>query len=148
MASRTGLVGASNCNRPTRNSGAVQGCVTRRCIGGTPGLVEYSEKRSAVHGPLHAARLGLAGVFGHIPAGKVPCLTLLQDKFPQNGCKNETARGAICLFSGVQGGGRAANHPYNKFTVWGLLRAMLLSDFRQAGVYSGEDPKAELVLTF
>jgi hypothetical protein len=29
-----------------------------------------------------------------------------------------------------------------------LMRAMLLSDFRQAGVYSGEDPKAELVLTF
>ena len=88
------------------------------------------------------------GCLGLCPAGKVPRLTLLQDKFPQNGCKNETARGAICLFSGVQGGGRAANHPYNKFTVWGLLRAMLLSDFRQAGVYSGEDPKAELVLTF
>jgi len=28
------------------------------------------------------------------------------------------------------------------------LRAMLPADFRQAGVYSGEDPKAELVLTF
>ena len=58
-------------------------------------------------------------------------------------------QGALFVFFlGCRGGGRAANHPYNKFTVWGLLRAMLLSDFRQAGVYSGEDPKAELVLTF
>jgi len=42
----------------------------------------------------------------------------------------------------------SANRLYNDFTVEGVVCAMLLPDFRQAGVYSGEDPKAELVLTF
>ena len=53
----------------------------------------------------------------------------------------------VALLSWLRGH-LSANRLYNEFTVGGVVCAMLLPDFRQARVYSGEDPKAELVLTF
>ena len=56
--------------------------------------------------------------------------------------------GIFVSFLGVKGGDMQQTIPIMISPIGGWLRAMLPPDFRQAGVYSGEDPKAELVLTF
>ena len=62
--------------------------------------------------------------------------------------KMKQQSGIFVSFLGVKGGDMQQTIPIMISPIGGWLRAMLPPDFRQAGVYSGEDPKAELVLTF
>ena len=110
MASSTGLVGGRNSNRPTRNSAAVQGSVTRHALAALKVWWSTLKKDPPCTG--RCLQRGLAGVLGLMPSRQGATSNLASRQVPPKIVAEMKQQGGLFVFFlGCRGGGMRQTIP-------------------------------------